>query len=131
MEHIFSQALTLVKPPAQSRNTRNLEDHFVRAVSLLEGELGVEVRLQQGVSHGGQDPCIYGLLVGLALVRHRRRLLGKDNKKEQIKEKTRAGTKLNPRNRRPLSVEHRHVGGTGERACDHVGTRRIHPTCSE
>ena len=71
-----SQASILIKPQHRAQAATYLEDHLVRAVSLLEGELGVEVRLQQGVGHGGQHPCVYRLLVGLALVRHRRALLG-------------------------------------------------------
>lgn len=126
MVHIGQSSLHINQAPAHAAKlSTNLEDHFVRTVSLLERELGVEVRLQQGVGHGGQHPCVYGLLVGLALVRHRRRLLGKDNDNDKTRAANKrhaTGTKLNPRNRRPISVEHRRVGGTGDRACHRLGT---------
>ena len=46
----------------------------------------------------------------------------REKEREQKSSKHAKGTKLKPRSRRPLSVEHRHVGGTGERACHCVAT---------
>lgn len=69
VQKISSQAFTINR--SHSRNNCNLEQHFVRAIALLEGELSVQVRLQQGLgSDRRHEPSIYCLLVCLALVRY-------------------------------------------------------------
>lgn len=88
------------------------------AVPLFEGELRVKVRLQHGVGQSGQDPGVDGLLVCLALVGDSGGLQGQEGKR--IHMGGNGGTRSKPRRKRPLSVEHRHVGGTGERAYVHV-----------
>lgn len=85
------------------------------AVSLLKRELCVEVCLQHGVRQSVQDSGVDSLLVALALVGDRGGL-PRGKQKGTWDKSTNEGTRLKPRKKRPLSVEHRHVGGTGEGA---------------
>lgn len=89
----------------------------MRPVALLEGELGIEVCLQQGLgSDRGQESSVDNLLVRLPLVGHGGALRTNIREGGREREGRTKEARLKPRTRRPPSVEHRHVGGTGRRA---------------